>query len=46
MNEADLCRNEAQERLEETLADARLLIRDRFDVWLDGDRLLYGSAQK
>ena len=40
MNDAALCRN-AEKRFEETFADARLLISDRFDVWLDGDRLLY-----
>ncbi len=34
-------RAEAEERFQETLDDARLLIRGPFDVWLDGDRLLY-----
>ena len=33
--------SEAEERFQEKLADARLLIRGRFDVWLDGGRLLY-----
>ena len=32
---------EADRRLEKALGNARLLIRGRFDVWLDGDRLLY-----
>ena len=40
-DDATLCRDEAEERFEETLGNARLLISDRFDVWLDGDRLLY-----
>ena len=34
-------RSEVEERFRETLDDARLLIRGPFDVWLDGDRLLY-----
>ena len=34
-------RSEAEEHFQETLDDARLLIRGPFDVWLDGDRLLY-----
>ena len=40
-DEGTLCRDEAEERFEETLGNARLLISDRFDVWLDGGRLLY-----
>ena len=40
-DEATLCRDEAEERFEEMLGNARLLISDRFDVWLDGDRLVY-----
>ena len=32
---------EADGRFEKALDDARLLISARFDVWLDGDRLLY-----
>lgn len=32
---------EAEERFRETLDNARLLISSSFDVWLDGDRLLY-----
>ena len=32
---------EAEARFQEVLDGARLLIRGRFDVWLDGDRLLY-----
>ena len=40
-DEATLCRDEAEERFEEMLGNARLLISDRFEVWLDGDRLLY-----
>ena len=30
-----------EERLQETLDNARLMASDRFDVWLDGDRRLY-----
>ena len=30
-----------EERLQETLDRARLVANDRFDIWLDGDRLLY-----
>ena len=42
INEAALCRNEAAEHIEETLASPRLLINDsQMDVWLDGDHLLY-----
>ena len=32
---------EAEEHLQEAIDNARLLVRGRFDVWLDGDRLLY-----
>ena len=41
-----------EERLQETLDRARLVANDRFDIWLDGDRLLYyvkdhcGTAEK
>lgn len=40
MNDAAFC-STTEKRFEETFADARLLISDRFGVWLDGDRLLY-----
>ena len=33
--------SEAEERFHELLDDARLLVRGRFDVWLEGGRLLY-----
>lgn len=38
MSEAALCQNEAEEHIEET---PQLLINNSFDVWLDGNRLLY-----
>ena len=42
LGEGGTLRAEAEARLQETLDDARLLSRGRFDVWLDGGRrLLY-----
>ena len=37
---------EAEERFQRTLDDARLLARGPFDVWLDGDRLLYVKEER
>ena len=41
LGEGGTLRAEAEERLLETLDDARLLSRGRFDVWFDGGRRLY-----